>query len=194
MRKTRLAVPLAMAAAMAFPAWAAHAEDQQELTLEQRVDQLESEKQIREVIIEYGEYLDARDYAGYASLFASDGTWTGGFGNATGPAAIQKMLEDNLGIPEEGFVNKDNFHLDTTVIVDVHGDTAEARSRYMFYTRTEDNRPRPLLAGRYFDEFVRENGEWKIKTRKSHGVIPYRDGNAPPPDAPPPGVQDVMKK
>ncbi len=193
MRKTVLAVPLAMAAAMAFPVLAAHAEDHEELTLEQRVDRLESEKQIREAIIEYGEYLDARDYAGYASLFASDGTWTGGFGSATGPAAIQKMLEDNLGVPEEGFINKDNFHQNTTIVVEVHGETAKARSRYMFFTRTEDNRPHPLLAGRYFDEFVRENGEWKIKTRHSHGVIPYRDGNAPPPDAPPPGVQDVMK-
>ena len=50
--------------------------------LEQRVQQLEDEKEIREVIIRYGEYLDARDYAGYASLFASDGVWTGGFGSA----------------------------------------------------------------------------------------------------------------
>ena len=87
--------------------------------LEQRVLQLEDEKAIREVVIRYGEYLDARDYAGYASLFASDGVWTGGFGSATGPAAIQKMLEDNLGKPEDGFINTRNFQLNTTVVVDV---------------------------------------------------------------------------
>ena len=34
---------------------------------EKRVQRLEDEKQIREVVIRYGEYLDARDYAGYAS-------------------------------------------------------------------------------------------------------------------------------
>ncbi len=193
MRMITLARPLALALALSLPAGAIHAQEP-ELTLEQRLDQLESEKHIREVVVKYGEYLDARDYAGSASLFASDGTWTGGFGSATGPAAIQKMLEDNLGVPEAGFINKDNFHLNPTVVVDVDGDTAKARSRYMFFTRSDDNRPQPLLAGRYFDEFVRENGEWKIKKRTSFGVIPYRDGNAPPPASPPPGVGEIMKK
>ncbi len=193
MRSLALATPLALMLAMSLPA-AAQTADKPALTTEQRLDRLEAEKQIREAIVKYGEYLDARDYAGYSSLFASNGTWTGGFGSATGPAAIQKMLEDNLGIPDAGFINKDNFHLNTTVVVEVDGDTATARSRYMFFTRTEDNRPQPLLAGRYYDQFVRENGEWKILKRASHGVIPYRDGNAPPPASPPPGVGAIMKK
>ena len=162
------------------------------VALEKRVQQLEDEKEIREVVIRYGEYLDARDYAGYASLFASDGVWTGGFGSATGPAAIQQMLEKNMGKPEPGFINKSNFHLDTTVVVEVNGDTAKARSRYMFFT-TVDGKPAPTLAGRYFDEFVRQHGKWKIKTRTSHGVIPYRDGNAPTPATPPPALQGIMK-
>ena len=194
MAKIALAAPLALIIAAALPAGTVQARPAARLTVEQRLDQLESEKQIREAIIRYGEYLDARDYKGYASLFASDGTWTGGFGSATGPAAIQAMLEKNMGVPEPGFINKDNFHLDTTVVVEVDGDTAKARSRYMFFTRTDDNKPQPLLAGRYFDEFVRENGEWKIKKRTSFGVIPYRDGNAPPPAQPPAGLGGVLKK
>lgn len=153
--------------------------------LEQRVQQLEDQEQIRQVLVSYGEYLDARDYAGYASLFASDGVWTGGFGSATGPAAIQAMLEKNLGKPDPGFINKSNFHLMTTMVVKVTGDTAVARSRYTFFSATPENRPVPLLAGRYVDEFVRENGAWKIKHRTTHGVIPWRDGNAPPPQAAP---------
>jgi uncharacterized protein (TIGR02246 family) len=161
--------------------------------LEKRVQQLEDEKQIREVVIRYGEYLDARDYAGYASLFAKDGVWTGGFGSATGPAAIQTMLEKNLGKPEVGFINKQNFHLDTTIVVDVHGDTATAHSRYMFFTTSADTRPSPTLAGRYFDQFVRENGQWKIKSRTSHGVIPYRDGNDPNLPPPPAALKGIIK-
>lgn len=190
MRPFALAIPLAMMTALTLPACS----NSHEAALEKRVDQLESEKQIREAIIEYGEYLDARDYAHYASLFAKDGTWTGGFGSFTGPAAIQKMLEDNMGTPAPGYINKDNFHLDTTVIVNVHGDTATARSRYLFFTRSPDNKPVPMLAGRYMDEFVRENGQWKIKSRKTSDVIPYRDGNAPPPAHPPASVKNIMKK
>jgi uncharacterized protein (TIGR02246 family) len=160
--------------------------------LEKRVQQLQDEQAIREVVIRYGEYLDARDYAGYASLFASDGVWTGGFGSATGPAAIQEMLEKNLGKPETGFINKSNFHLMTTVVVNVDGDTAKVRSRYMFFTATPDNKPTPALAGRYVDEFVRENGAWKIKKRVTNGVNPYRDGNAPPPP-PPDSLKGITK-
>jgi SnoaL-like domain len=146
--------------------------------LQQRVQQLEDQEEIRQVLIEYGEYLDARNYAGYAALFARDGVWTGGFGSATGPAEIQAMLEKNLGKAEPGFINKSNFHLMTTEVVKVTGDTATARSRYMFFTAVE-NKPVPSLAGRYIDTFVRENGKWKIKSRTTHGVIPWRDGNAP---------------
>ena len=163
--------------------------------LERRVQQLEDEKSIREVIVRYGEYLDARDYAGYASLFASDGVWTGGFGSAKGPAAIQEMLEKNLGKAEAGFINKSNFHLMTTAVidVDVSGNTAKARSRYMFFTATPDNKPTAALAGRYFDELVRENGQWKIKSRTTHGVIPYRDGNNPNRPPPPASLNGVVK-
>ncbi|MBX5463385.1 MAG: nuclear transport factor 2 family protein [Steroidobacteraceae bacterium] len=161
--------------------------------LQQRVQQLEDEKAIREVIVRYGEYLDARDYAGYASLFASDGVWTGGFGSAQGPAAIQAMLEKNLGKPEEGFINKSNFHLMTTAVVEVHGDTAKARSRYLFFTASSDNRPVVALAGRYIDDFVRENRQWKIKRRTTHGVIPYRDGNDPNPPPAPASLSGVTK-
>jgi uncharacterized protein (TIGR02246 family) len=159
--------------------------------LEKRVQQLQDEQAIREVVIRYGEYLDARDYAGYASLFASDGVWTGGFGSATGPAAIQEMLEKNLGKPEPGFINKSNFHLMTTVVVNVDGDTAKVRSRYTFFTASPENKP--ALAGRYVDEFVRENGQWKIKKRTTHGVIPYRDGNDPNRPPPPAVLKDVTK-
>lgn len=192
MRRTALMLPPVMLIALALPACS----NSRDAQLEKRVDKLESEQQIREVIIKYGEYLDARDYADYASLFAKDGTWTGGFGSFTGPAAIQKMLEDNMGKPKPGFINKDNFHLDTTVVVHVNddGNTATARSRYLFFIKSADNRPVPLLAGRYFDTFVRENGQWKIKTRKSSDVIPYRNGDAPPPANPPAAVKNIMKK
>ena len=190
MRPIALAIPFAMLTALTLPACA----NSHVASLEERVDRLESEKQIREVIIKYGQYLDDRDYADYANLFAKDGNWTGGVGSFTGPAAIQKMLEDNMGTPAPGYINKDNFHLDTTITVDVHGDTATAQSRYLFFIRTPDNHPQPMLAGRYIDQFVRENGQWKIKTRRTSDVIPYRDGNAPPPANPPASVKDIMKK
>ncbi len=40
-----------------------------------------------------------------------------------GRSPSRRLLEKNLGKPEAGFINKQNFHLDTTVVIDVNGDT-----------------------------------------------------------------------
>jgi uncharacterized protein (TIGR02246 family) len=149
-------------------------------TLEQRVERMEAESDIRRALIEYGKFLDAKDFASYAALFAEDGVWTGGFGSFTGPAAIEKMLVENLGAPEAGFVNKSNFHMLTNPVIDVQGDRASVESKYLFWSASPDNRPTPLLAGRYIDEFVKRDGEWKIARRTTWGQIPFRDPNEPP--------------
>jgi len=182
---TRLAFPLAALAALALSGCSPGAQAQGNDDLATRVQALEDEREIRRVLVQYGEYLDARDFAAYAGLFAADGVWTGGFGSFTGPAAIEAMLVENMGAPEPGFVNRNNFHLMTTMVVDVAGDTAKARSRYLFMTRSPEDRPTVALAGRYEDNLVREGGAWKIQRRITHGAIPWRDGAAPPPASPP---------
>jgi ketosteroid isomerase-like protein len=157
-------------------------------TLEQRVQRMEDESAIRRMLIEYGAFLDAKDYRAYAALFAPDGVWQGGFGTFTGPAAIEAMLTANLGAPEAGYVNKTNFHMLTNPLITLDGDRAHVESKYLFWTASPDNRPTPLLAGRYIDEFVRVNGQWKIARRTTWGQIPFRDPNAPPAAGGPPAA------
>ena len=118
-------------------------------SLEQRVQRMEDESRIRRMLIEYGAYLDAKDYRAYAGLFAPDGVWQGGFGTFTGPAAIEAMLTANLGAPEPGFVNKANFHMLTNPLITIDGDRAHVESKYLFWTASPDSRPTPLLAGRF---------------------------------------------
>ncbi len=136
---------------------------------------MEDESAIRRILIQYGAFLDSRDYAGYAGLFAKDGVWIGGFGRFTGPAAIQKMLVDNLGAPEPGWVNKSSFHLLSNPIIEIDGDHAQVTSKYLFVTKSDEDKPAPLLAGAMSTSSCAKGGQWKIAKRTTHGAIPYRD-------------------
>jgi ketosteroid isomerase-like protein len=148
-------------------------------SLEQRLQRMEDESAIQRILIQYGAFLDARDFAGYAGLFAAQGEWIGGFGTFTGPAAIRAMLEASFGAPEPGWINKSNFHLLSNPLIEIDGDRASVSSRYLFVTRNDDDRPAAALAGRYVDQFVRENGAWKILRRTAYGAIPYQDPTVP---------------
>jgi uncharacterized protein (TIGR02246 family) len=157
-----LAAPVALHAAPKTP------------SLEQRVQRMEDESVIRKMVVEYGAFLDAKDYASYAALFAPDGEWVGGFGS--------------LGKAEAGYVNKTSFHMLTNPLIEIDGDTAHVTSKYLFWTKSADNKPVPNLAGRYVDEFVRVNGVWKIKRRTTYGVFPYRDPAHPETNDPAPAI------
>jgi ketosteroid isomerase-like protein len=167
-------------------------------TLEARVQAMEDESAIRRVLVEYGKFLDAKDYHAYAALFEKGGVWKGGFGTFSGPTAIEAMLVANLGAPETGFVNTANYHMLTNPLIELDGDRARVESKYLFWTASPDNRPTPLLAGRYVDEFVREGGTWTIARRTTWGQIPFRDPNAPPaagggPAAAPPALSTEQR-
>ena len=161
-------------------------------TIEQRLEKLEAESAILKVLVEYGAFLDAKDFASYAGLFSKDGEWIGGFGRFKGPANIQKMLEERLGKAEPGYINKQSYHLMSNADIEVTGNTAKVTSKYLF-VMSADNKPIPTLAGRYVDDFVRENGTWKVKKRVTHGVIPYRNGDDPNLPPPPAAIAPIMQ-
>jgi hypothetical protein len=54
----------------------------------------------------------------------------------------------------------------------VDGDHATARSRHLLVMRGPNGEPTPMLAGRYEDQFIREDGEWKILRRVDTPVMP----------------------
>lgn len=136
-----------------------------------RVQRLEDIQEIQNVLLDYGRFLDARDFAAYSRLFAKDGEWVGGFGTVQGPAAIQAFMEKNITGPNRG----NTFHILSNFEIDVHGDTATAWSRWTFVTPGPDKKPAISQAGRYDDTFVRENGKWKFKRRTASNDIPVAD-------------------
>jgi uncharacterized protein (TIGR02246 family) len=124
-----------------------------------RLQRFEDKAEIEALLLDYGRYLDSRDFAGYASLFAKDGQWIGGFG--TVPAAeIKAFMEKAMGTQN---IAK-NYHLLSNFVITVKGDTATAWSRWAFVVPGQQGAA-IAQAGRYDDELVRENGHWKFKKR-----------------------------
>ncbi|MCW2367680.1 uncharacterized protein (TIGR02246 family) [Sphingobium sp. B7D2B] len=142
------------------------------LTVEQRLQRVEDELAIRRIIVDYAATQDARDYAAYANLFATDGEWANGKAVHKGRAAIRQLLINLYGTPPAGFVNNENYHLTSNIQIDIDGDRATAHSRHLLIWRGPNGEPVPALAGRYEDEFIRENGEWKIRRRVDYPVMP----------------------
>jgi uncharacterized protein (TIGR02246 family) len=153
-----------LSGALLFPITA----QQKDRSVAARVQRLEDIEEIRAVLLDYGRYLDGRDFAAYSKLFAKDGEWVGGFGTVQGPAAIQAFMEKNITGPNRG----NTFHILSNFKIEVHGDTATAWSRWTFVTPGTDKKPAIAQAGRYDDTLVRENGRWKFKRRVASNDIP----------------------
>lgn len=145
---------------------------QEQTRLEQRLQRVEDELAIRRILVEYSATQDARDFAGYAALFAREGEWVNGQTRHQGREAIHQMLIDLYGPPPPDYVNNESYHITSNDRIDIQGDRATARSRHLLVMRGVNGEPMPALAGRYEDELIREDGEWKILRRVDYPVMP----------------------
>ncbi|HTY63402.1 MAG TPA: nuclear transport factor 2 family protein [Acidobacteriota bacterium] len=140
--------------------------------VESRLQQLEDREAIRQLLTDYGRFLDQRDFASFSQLFAEkDGEWDGGMGKARGPQEIRKLMESTIGKSGEKAAAP-NFHIFTNQAIHVNGDRADATTKWIFVVQGDANRPQPLYLGHYEDSLVREGGRWKFLRRVVHSDIP----------------------
>ncbi len=150
--------------------------------LAQRVKQLESEVRrlqdkdaIRDIIEDYAVRLTSRDFDGYVANFAPEGTWQNAGTVKRGHKQIREMLVNMFPDTPANYVNQDSYMLVSDIQIKVDGDHATAMSRQLSIIRGKTGDPTPVLAGRYEDEFVRLNGQWKILHRNDITFIPTLD-------------------
>lgn len=141
-------------------------------TVEDQLRKLQDRVEIRQLLMDYGHFLDQRDFAAFSDLFAEkEGEWIGGLGSAKGSRNIRELMEKTIGT--DSFMTKaSNFHLLTNETIRLNGDRAEATTKWIFVVRGEDGRPQPGFLGHYEDTIVRENGRWKFLRRLVYGDIP----------------------
>ncbi len=146
-----------------------------ELSLEQRLDRMEAEKEIRDLLTLYGQYLDTKNFEEYSKLFAREGTWSGGttkFVPVKGPAAIRETMEKAFAerVYDPDYIT--NVHLVTNIHIEVDGDRATGYSKYTVMTRNDDNVAYARVMGHYDDTYIREDGRWKFLSRVASWDIP----------------------
>lgn len=111
---------------------------------------------IRELVDAYALALDAGDIDACLLLFAPDAEFLVYGRSFAGRDGIGKMFSD---APR-------GLHLTGVSRIDVHGDTATARSQVLF-VRAGDLHLRPAL---YDDELVRTGGQWLFRRRRCQFV------------------------
>ncbi len=143
--------------------------------LQERVRALEDEKQIRDLMTQYGQLLDRGDFASYSQLFSRNGEWSGLLSDYTtikGPENIRAAMEKNFAQRKYDPQNVTNLHLLSNFKVEVDGDRGTGYSRWTVLTRTDKSEPFTRVSGRYEDAFIREDGQWKFLSRVAQREIP----------------------
>lgn len=165
-----------MACCLLVPAVESRADDANSApTLEQQIHTLDADRQIRNLMSRYGQYLDSKNFDGYASLFAKDAEWSGQLSEYTtikGPdnirAAMEKAFATRVYDPE----HITNMHVITNIEINIDGERATGYSRWTVLSRNESDQPYPRVSGRYVDTFIVEDGQWKFQSRIAKREIP----------------------
>jgi uncharacterized protein (TIGR02246 family) len=137
-------------------------------SVEARLRRLEDLQEIQQLFYDYGQHLDAGDFASYASLFAADGeVKLGPMGRAKGRDEIRALME---GVLANGVGT--SYHVISSPRVELDGDTATSEVMWTVVNRGADGKAVLSMIGRHRDRLVREDGRWRFHERKGYVDIP----------------------
>ena len=137
--------------------------------------ELRAKDEIRELIHAYGRTLDARDFAGFAALWAEDAAYVGGGAGGApvvGPEAIAGQLEAIFAANPSGLEGP-TAHLFFNEHIEVDGDRATGVSLGAFVAQPpggEGGAFEMVILARYEDVYVIEDGRWKFARRVVRGL------------------------
>ena len=147
-----------------------------------RLQVLEDRAAIEDLLESYTAALDSSNWNAYADVFAKDGKldWLGQTMN--GREAIRtRMSSVVLATPRKAGVaapagagpgRNPQRHILSNIQIKVDGDRATTAARWTLIVQLPDGKDAVDSTGRYADQLVRENGQWKIAHRTISGDVP----------------------
>jgi uncharacterized protein (TIGR02246 family) len=126
---------------------------------------------IENLLARYTHGIDYRDPDGFASVFTEDGVLNHGRGITRGREALREFIRGEAAADKERAAAAGEAHLApprhviSNILVDLHGDRANVRAYWVYYTTGDDGQPRVSMYGNCRNEVVKRNGEWLIQRR-----------------------------
>lgn len=148
--------------------------EQRLAALEERVRELEDEREIRELLSRYGYYADACLDDEYLALFTEDGAMDVSQGGTDDPysvlrwqgqEAMRKFLTDRTAAHGNGFAGRSMHLQGNNLTVTVRGDTAVAAG-YSFIFHQDGPQLKLLSASTNSWKLTKTGGVWRIAERK----------------------------
>ena len=123
--------------------------------------------EITELLYRYAELIDAGDFDGVGALLARSTFGGSGPQGVSGADNIAKLFAATTRrYPEHGNTPRTR-HLVLNPIVELNDDgTAASRSTFCVMQDTETVPIQPIVVGRYYDRFGRDDGGWYFTERK----------------------------
>ena len=117
--------------------------------------------EITELLYRYAELIDAGDFDGVGQLLSR-----GSFMGVSGAQSIAKLFAKTTRRYPDHENTPRTRHLVLNPIVELRGDdTAASRSTFCVLQDTETVPIQPIVVGRYYDEFARDDGGWFFTER-----------------------------
>jgi hypothetical protein len=142
--------------------------------LEARVQELEDERAIRELLARYGFNADCCRDEAYVDLYADDGAIEVSAGPNTfrceGKEQIRAFIKDPDGHSSPGFYGKAMHLQGNNVVVHLRGDEATVNSYSVVFKGDESMTPTLLTAGNNQWALRKVEGEWLIVERRRRNV------------------------
>jgi hypothetical protein len=142
--------------------------------LEARIEELENERAIRELLARYGFNADCCRDEAYVDLYTDDGAIEVSAGANTfrceGKAEIRGFITDPNGHSRPGFYGKAMHMQGANVVTHIRGDEATVNSYSVVLTGDGSMTPSLLTAGNNQWEMRKVDGEWLIKERRRRNL------------------------
>lgn len=122
---------------------------------------------IEALMYRYADCMDAGDFAAVGELFARARILAPATGSCFGGAdEVRGLYEASARLYPDGTPRTQ--HLTSNVRIELHGETAQAWSRFTVFQAVEGLPLQPVIAGRYEDRFARDAGGWHFTERTMH--------------------------